>query len=526
MHGRTGRRKSSVSQLFVAVLALTMALPASAADGLELKPRPLARKGVVELRRNVEIPRVVVKFHEGTRVRLRGEQLVALSETRGARELGQLSQRGLTGPSVAADMAAVASLVAADPHARGLGRMFTADEKLLDTRKFATETLSGQEVADLNLYFEVPIRPGTTFEQVRDLVEKLDALPSVETAYAEPAAEPAAVNWPNFLTPMLLKAGPNLQGEQGYLGAAPTGIDAHYAWTVAGGSGANVKVVDVEGGWRTTHEDMPGLFHQGGTQFNDLSWRNHGTAVLGEIVGVSNGFGVTGIAHAARAGYESIGAQSAASAIANAAVAAGAGGVVLIELHRQGPPNSTPCTCNFGQCDYIAMEYWQAEFDAIVQATLNGVVVVEAAGNGSSNLDDAAYNNAFNRDVRDSGAIVVAAGSSQGRAPMCWTNYGSRPDVHGWGENVVTLGYGDRFNGGTENTYYTATFSGTSSASPIITGAAASLQGALQARGRFPLSPLALRDVLSSTGSAQAPDARRIGPRPNLRAALNRLGIF
>ncbi|WNZ64073.1 S8 family serine peptidase [Myxococcus sp. MxC21-1] len=248
--------------------------------------------------------------------------------------------------------------------------------------------------------------------------------------------------------------------------------------------------------------------------------------MLGEIVGVANGFGVTGIAHAARAGYEAIGAQSAASAIANAAVAAGAGGVVLIELHRLGPPNSTPCTCNFGQCDYIAMEYWQAEFDAIVQATLNGVVVVEAAGNGSSNLDDAAYNNAFNRDVRDSGAIVVAAGSSQGRAPMCWTNYGSRPDVHGWGENVVTLGYGDRFNGGSENTYYTATFSGTSSASPIITGAAASLQGALQARGRFPLSPLALRDVLSSTGSAQAPDARRIGPRPNLRAALNRLGIF
>ena len=526
MHERKGSSRGGFAQRLVAVLAMVLALPAAAAEKDDLTPRMLPRKGLVDLRRDVQVPRVVVKFHEGTRVRLRGGQLAQLADERNEQERSLMNQRGLSGQQVETDLATVGRLVSGSANARGFDRMFKADEKLLEANKSEGELRGGRQLADLNLYMEVPLRPGTTYADVLDLVARLDALPSVETAYAEPVAEPAAVNWPNVLTPMLMGATPNLQGEQGYLGPAPGGIDAFHAWTVAGGTGAGVRIVDVEGGWRNTHEDLPAFFHTGGTQFNDLSWRNHGTAVMGEMVGRPNGFGVTGIAHGAQAGYESIGSQSAASAIANAAIAAGTGGVVLIELHRQGPANSTPCTCNFGQCDFVAMEYWQAEFDAILTATWNGVTVVEAAGNGSSNLDDAAYGGLFNKNVRDSGAVMVAASSAQGRAPMCWTNYGSRPDVHGWGELVVSTGYGDRYNGGNENSYYTATFSGTSSASPIVTGAVAVIQGAVRGRGRQPLTPLAIRDLLNSTGTAQAPDARRIGPRPDLRQALGRLGIF
>lgn len=260
----------------------------------------------------------------------------------------------------------------------------------------------------------------------------------MEVTYAEPPAEPAMMDIP--------PPTPDFEAQQGYLDPAPLGIDAEHAWTIPGGRGQNVKIMDVEGAWNIDHEDMPLLSPQGGSQYLSLFWRNHGTAVLGEMVGIDNGYGVTGIVPQAQAGFEGIANQSPASAIANAAAAAGTGGIVLIELHQQGPANGSPCdpNCSPTLCNYIPMEYWPAEFDAIEQATANGTIVVEAGGNGSADLDDPVYGGLFDRNVRDSGALLVAASLSTGRWPTCWTNYGSRIDVHGWGENVVTLGYGDQ----------------------------------------------------------------------------------
>jgi hypothetical protein len=85
------------------------------------------------------------------------------------------------------------------------------------------------------------------------------------------------------------------------------------------------------------------------------------------------------------------------------------------------------------------------------------------------------------------------------------------------------MGYGNLYNGGTEDQWYTNTFSGTSSASPIVTGAAASLQGAARAAGLPDRTPLAMRQLITSTGTPQDPNSKNIGPRPNLRAALNQL---
>jgi hypothetical protein len=169
------------------------------------------------------------------------------------------------------------------------------------------------------------------------------------------------------------------------------------------------------------------------------------------------------------------------------------------------------------------LEFLQAEYDAIAAATAKGIIVVEAAGNGASNLDDPAYNSLFNRAVRDSKAILVASSLSTSRSPYCSTNWGSRIDAHGWGENVVTLGYGDRFNGGSVNRTYTEQFSGTSSASPMVAGAAVSLQGAARAANLADRSPLAMRQLIASTGTPQVPGSKSIGPLPNLRAALDQL---
>ena len=254
-------------------------------------------------------------------------------------------------------------------------------------------------------------------------------------------------------------------------------------------------------------------------QFNEASWRNHGTAVMGVMAGQANGYGVTGIAHGAQVGHEGIAGQSIASAITRAALVAGKGGIVLLQLQARGPRSTRDCTCNTSQCDEVPLEYWRANFDAIAQATASGVHVVEAAGNGSVDLDSPVYRGAFDRSVRDSGAILVGAATADTRAPMCWTTHGSRVDLHAWGEKVVTLGYGD-LSGSGEDRWYTDSFSGTSSAAPIVVGAVANLQGIANATGMGPLEPRALRELLRATGTPQASSDKQIGPMPDLRGAI------
>ena len=83
-------------------------------------------------------------------------------------------------------------------------------------------------------------------------------------------------------------------------------------------------------------------------------------------------------------------------------------------------------------------------------------------------------------------------------------------------------GAADLFNGGA-NAWYTDQFSGTSSASPIVTGVAAVVQGLLRAAGKPRLTSVGMRDLLRATGSPQQdepnrPATQRIGNRPNLRA--------
>jgi serine protease len=509
-----------------AILLLTLAtwlgaLPAQA-DPAALKPRVAADKSKPpRLPGAMEVTRVVVKFHEGTRVRLRGGLLTTLD--RGEREERGLAARGLTPAAVDDDVAEVRRLVALAPRVRGVARLFTMSETGLAARRASGEAASGRELADLDLYFELRLKPRTTAGELAELLADLNALASVEVAYAEPPAVPAHhTSGPT----------PNFQGAQSYLNAAPTGIDAYYSWTLPGGKGEGVRIVDVEGGWRTTHEDLPPLFYQGGTQISDptgnwcdaVCYRNHGTAVLGELVGKNNGLGVTGISHLAQAGYESFVNQSIASAITNAAAEADPGGLVLLEMQWYGPIYQT-CQCAGEQCGYVPVEWLQAEFDAISTATAGRVNVVEAAGNGESNLDNTAvYGNVFQRWYRDSGAIMVGAGHSAGHSPICWSNYGSRLDLQGFGESVTTLGYGDLFDAGGENRFYTAAFGGTSGASPIVTGAAANLQGRALATIGAALTPGVVRQILRDTGTAQGwALPRQIGPLPNLRAALDYL---
>ena len=58
----------------------------------------------------------------------------------------------------------------------------------------------------------------------------------------------------------------------------------------------------------------------------------------------------------------------------------------------------------------------------------------------------------------------------------------------------------------------------------MVAGAAAVLESIVKASGQTPLTPSALRQLLTATGSPQQGDlSQHIGPRPNLRAAISML---
>lgn len=513
----------------MATCAITLAASASDIPAPRiLEPRQAASQQRTYSAPGIQAERIVIKFKEGTHVRLRSDHLIALSRERTSDELGRLDRAHLSKQQVDSDVASVNLVMTNRSPALGaLKSLFREPEQTLRQRQILGETRSGRELADLSLYFEIPLLATIPADQIEHLLEAINQLSSIEIAYAEPPTTLASARvFERALGTTLINAPlmdvspttPSFDTQQGYLGSAPAGIDARYAWTYPGGSGSNVNIVDIEGAWRATHEDLPYLFYSHGGQLSD-DWVHHGTAVLGQLVGGANLYGITGIAYGASAGQESIASQSTASAISYAAGASGPGGIILIELHRLGPTNSTPCTCNTSQCDYIPVEYWPADWDAVNNAVAIGVVVVEAAGNDSSNLDDPAYHHAFDR-ARDSGAILVAAGSSTTRAPMCFTNFGTRIDLYSWGEGVTTLGYGDLFNPGSQDQLYTAVFSGTSSASPMIAGAAAILQGVRRAAGLQLLDSREARWLLATNGTPQANDSRTIGYQPDLRRAV------
>src|SRR5262249_8891435 len=90
-------------------------------------------------------------------------------------------------------------------------------------------------------------------------------------------------------------ATPEFTCRQDSLGPASPGIDAFYAWTLPGGGGTGVRIIDCEWSWNFSHEDL--LQNQGGVVVGaGAGDDNHGTAVQGEIAGDRNAFGITGIA--------------------------------------------------------------------------------------------------------------------------------------------------------------------------------------------------------------------------------------
>lgn len=348
--------------------------------------------------------------------------------------------------------------------------------------------------------------------RVQAAADALHASPLTEFVYFEQLMTP-----PPQTCADIAPATPSYTSLQTYRGPNP-GLNMSAAWELGPTRGAGVKIADCEYGYTLGHEDLCGVVLEPGQTIHPeviaRGWDEHGTAVLGEIIGRDNTYGCTGLTPDAQAYFfpewsvEEGGRR--VTAIANAIATVDAGDVVLLEM-QSGPENA-----------YVPAEYEQAVWMVVKAGTDAGVVVVAAAGNGNQNLDDPVHAEYMSRG--DSGAIIVGAGSANtGHDRLGFSTYGSRVNVQGWGESVVSTGYGDLAeHGGDKNQRYTSFFSGTSSASPFIAAVAASLQGFAESHLERRLAPLELRELLIDTGIPQGAGGH-IGPFPDMVAAVNQI---
>jgi endonuclease G len=308
---------------------------------------------------------------------------------------------------------------------------------------------------------------------------------------------------------------------------SPVGVDARYLWSIRGGRGEGIRLVDIEKGWNLDHEDLTG---QVCCRFGESDPDAHGTAVLGILCAApldaqNQPLGVIGIAHGAAVGVAPFQAEGSFDLNPEGVIRRvlrwlSPGDVLVLEVNASRPglkvtPNTEPL---------LPVEAWAHGRAAIRLANSKGVYVVEAAGNGGFSL------NLREHDVQKTGpALMVGAGHFRTGRALFFSNRGPRVDLQGWGHNVVTSGaaideYRDLQLRNNTNQCYTAQFSGTSSATAIVAGCVAVISGVVKAHGFDPLTPSEMKELLHKTGSFRSRDQNGgIGPLPNLRSALKAL---
>ncbi|MBK5503176.1 MULTISPECIES: S8 family peptidase [unclassified Bacillus (in: firmicutes)] len=360
---------------------------------------------------------------------------------------------------------------------------------------------------------------------VQALLVQFEKSSLVETAYLQEEEAPPEERLSNlsinpYDEPRLTR--------QGYLEPAPLGINAPYAWSIKGGDGKGTTFVDMEYGWLFSHEDLVNQKIELMSGQNKSEHHDHGTSVLGIVSAEDNNIGGIGIAPKAKVKVVSQirdnGMYNTADAILSAVNNMQAGDILLLEAQATYE--------GYGDKNYLPVEVKPDIFDAIRLGTNKGIIIIEAGANGGNDLDQFRDRNGkqvLNRnspDFKDSGAIMVGAASA--RVPhkrSYFSNYGSRVDVYGWGNAVDTTDAKPREF---MKNLYTSSFSGTSSASPIIAGAAASIQGITKTNLGKVYTPSQLRDILSdpSTGTkSNDPASDKIGVLPDLKAIVSKLGF-
>lgn len=319
---------------------------------------------------------------------------------------------------------------------------------------------------------------------------------------------------------------PSYEHLQTYLDADP-GINMRAGWT-KGADGTDVEFGHCEYAVRANHEDLSGgsiQYPTGHTHHPGHTFIEHGTAAAGIVYGQQNGYGMTGCVHnidkytfytEQKTGQTRNRPLSVSMAINGARV----GDVVMLEMQDFVWQGSVSY--------YGPAETRRTIFDLCKAGTDAGKIIVAAAGNGEVsgprdlNMDLLTGYKSWGH----SGAIIVGAGTpNTNHSKYSYSSYGSRVDLQGWGGSVFTLGYrGYAWLNQDDKQSYTSSFSGTSSATPIVASAVVACQSyAKQTLGKT-LTAKEIRDALVATGYPQdINDTKHIGPLPDVGKALDYL---
>jgi serine protease len=215
-------------------------------------------------------------------------------------------------------------------------RSHTASEAELDALRSNGEARTGRPLPDLNNYMRLELPHGHGCGRCGAAYAALD---SVEGAYLIPKPAPVA-DVDDYAIAGSVSGNPVTDPYQGYLDAAPAGVDARWAWDGIHGSGSGIRICDVEYDYNASHKDLPDVTFVGDPKDPPFS-DDHGTAVLSIMGGQANTWGVKGIAYGASyyfaAAKTTTGGYDVGNGVIECMNALNPGDVIIIEQQTARP---------------------------------------------------------------------------------------------------------------------------------------------------------------------------------------------
>jgi len=293
-------------------------------------------------------------------------------------------------------------------------------------------------------------------------------------------AMPIPVSLPPAAVPVPMVGDP-LTGTSDQLARDPrTGLDNQWyifrckldeAWLQHDGNG--VIIVDIDWGFRTTHQDLRQNIdpahtynaYDGSANVSQGTWTMHGTGVMGLAAATMNNVGMCGAAVnatlwpiQANTGGTPLPGYSWANAIEWASTQKADGHRMVIIVENM--------TGNFGNIEQVV-----SVNAAIKRAIARNVIVVVPAGNGNR---DATIADDGVTPIPSTGSILVGSTDyDPSRNPRTnWSNYGSTMTVSAPGDKAHDLTCAP-----TSDSAYTNSFGNTSGAAPKVAGTVALMLG-------------------------------------------------
>ncbi|NHB91415.1 S8 family peptidase [Photorhabdus cinerea] len=287
---------------------------------------------------------------------------------------------------------------------------------------------------------------------------------------------------------------PDFSHLQGYLDEH-NGMNIRNAWA-EGYKGQGITIHHLDFGVYRNHEDLVGNI----TVINsrpETQDCNHGTASTGCIAAKDNKFGVTGIAHECQFRFYDV------DDFDKIIYSFSPGDIISLDVQISVNYRYYPFT-------YIK-SYWQK----IKSCADAGAIIIFASGNSGLNL---AYDFTF-PNYGDPGGIMIGACTSINGHRLGFSNHNLHTSLNSWGENVTTTGYSDLQKLPGNNRNYTHSYNGTSSATPLVSGALALIQSYAKSKYHKYLNCYQIATLVKNSGFTIG-EIQGIGSRPNVANAF------